>query len=79
MECGPGKGQGQKENIETALKEKAASLAHRKMLLMEVVRKRDKKRRQKTGKIRRPGFDSRHYQKKRNGSGTGSTQPREYN
>jgi hypothetical protein len=30
--------------------------------------------------IRRPGFDSRHYQgKKRSGSGTGSTQPREYN
>jgi hypothetical protein len=29
--------------------------------------------------IRRPGFDSRHYQKKNNGSGTGSTQPREYN
>jgi hypothetical protein len=30
--------------------------------------------------IRRPGFDSRHYQKKKsNGSGTGSTQPREYN
>jgi hypothetical protein len=33
--------------------------------------------------IRRPGFDSRHYQifwrKKSNGSGTGSTQPREYN
>jgi hypothetical protein len=28
--------------------------------------------------IRRPGFDSRHYQKK-SGSGTGSTQPREYN
>jgi hypothetical protein len=29
--------------------------------------------------IRRPGFDSRHYQKKLVGSGTGSTQPREYN
>jgi ribosomal protein L37E len=30
--------------------------------------------------IRRPGFDSRHYQKeKSSGSGTGSTQPREYN
>jgi hypothetical protein len=29
--------------------------------------------------IRRPGFDSRHYQQKSNGSGTGSTQPREYN
>jgi hypothetical protein len=29
--------------------------------------------------VRRPGFDSRHYQKKSNGSGTGSTQPREYN
>jgi hypothetical protein len=29
--------------------------------------------------IRRPGFDSRHYRKKSNGSGTGSTQPREYN
>jgi hypothetical protein len=30
--------------------------------------------------IRRPGFDSRHYQKKKNsGSGTGSTQPCEYN
>jgi hypothetical protein len=29
--------------------------------------------------IRRSGFDSRHYQKKSNGSGTGSTQPREYN
>jgi hypothetical protein len=29
--------------------------------------------------IRRLGFDSRHYQKKINGSGTGSTQPREYN
>jgi hypothetical protein len=29
--------------------------------------------------IRRPGFDSQHYQKKSNGSGTGSTQPREYN
>jgi hypothetical protein len=28
--------------------------------------------------IRRPGFYSRHYQKN-NGSGTGSTQPREYN
>jgi hypothetical protein len=29
--------------------------------------------------IRRPGFDSRHYQKKKSsGSGTGSTQPREY-
>jgi hypothetical protein len=28
--------------------------------------------------IRRPGFDSRHYQK-RKGSGTESTQPREYN
>jgi hypothetical protein len=27
--------------------------------------------------IRRPGFDSQHYQK--SGSGTGSTQPREYN
>jgi ribosomal protein L37E len=30
--------------------------------------------------IRRPGFDSWHYQKKESsGSGTGSTQPREYN
>jgi hypothetical protein len=29
--------------------------------------------------IRRPGFDSRYYQKKNRGSGTGSTQPREYN
>jgi hypothetical protein len=29
--------------------------------------------------IRRPGFDSRHYHKKSSGSGTGSTQPREYN
>jgi hypothetical protein len=30
--------------------------------------------------IRRPGFDCRHYQKKKSsGSGTGSTQPREYN
>jgi hypothetical protein len=29
--------------------------------------------------IRRPGFDSRHYQKKSSGSGTGTTQPREYN
>jgi hypothetical protein len=29
--------------------------------------------------IRRPGFDSRHYQKKCTGSGTGSTQRREYN
>jgi hypothetical protein len=29
--------------------------------------------------IRRPGFDSRHYQKKSSGFGTGSTQPREYN
>jgi hypothetical protein len=29
--------------------------------------------------IRRPRFDSRHYQKKSSGSGTGSTQPREYN
>jgi hypothetical protein len=29
--------------------------------------------------IRRPGFDSRHYRKKSRGSGTGSTQPREYN
>jgi hypothetical protein len=29
--------------------------------------------------IRRRGFDSRHYQKKSSGSGTGSTQPREYN
>jgi hypothetical protein len=29
--------------------------------------------------IRRPGFDSRHYQKKSSGSGTRSTQPREYN
>jgi hypothetical protein len=29
--------------------------------------------------IRRPGFDSRHYQKKSNGSETGSIQPREYN
>jgi hypothetical protein len=30
--------------------------------------------------IRRPGFDSRHYQeKKSSGSGTGFTQPREYN
>jgi hypothetical protein len=28
---------------------------------------------------RRPGFDSRHYQKKSSGSGTRSTQPREYN
>jgi hypothetical protein len=29
--------------------------------------------------IRRPGFDSRHYLKKSSVSGTGSTQPREYN
>jgi hypothetical protein len=29
--------------------------------------------------IRRPGFDSRHYQKKSSGSGKGSTQSREYN
>jgi hypothetical protein len=29
--------------------------------------------------IRRPGFDSRNYQKKSSGSGTGPTQPREYN
>jgi hypothetical protein len=30
--------------------------------------------------IRRPRFDSRYYQKKKSsGSGTGSTQPREYN
>jgi hypothetical protein len=29
--------------------------------------------------IRRSGFDSRHYQKKSSGSGTRSTQPREYN
>jgi hypothetical protein len=29
--------------------------------------------------IRRPGFDSQHCQKKNSGSGTGSTQPREYN
>jgi hypothetical protein len=29
--------------------------------------------------ILRPGFDSRHYQKKSSRSGTGSTQPREYN
>jgi hypothetical protein len=29
--------------------------------------------------IRRPAFDSRHYQKKSSVSGTGSTQPREYN
>jgi hypothetical protein len=30
--------------------------------------------------IRRPGFDSRHYQEKKiSGSGTGSIQPREYN
>jgi hypothetical protein len=30
--------------------------------------------------IRRPGFDFRHYQQKKNsGSGTGSTRPREYN
>jgi hypothetical protein len=29
--------------------------------------------------IRRPGFDSRHYQEKSSVSGTGSTQPREYN
>jgi hypothetical protein len=29
--------------------------------------------------IRRPGFDSRHYQKKSSGSGTGSAQPRKYN
>jgi hypothetical protein len=29
--------------------------------------------------IRRSGFDSRHYQKKSSGSGTGSTQPCEYN
>jgi hypothetical protein len=30
--------------------------------------------------IRRPGFDSQHYLKKKSsGSGTGSTQPREYN
>jgi hypothetical protein len=28
--------------------------------------------------IRRPGFDSRHYQEQSSGSGTGSTQPREY-
>jgi hypothetical protein len=30
-------------------------------------------------KLRRPGFDSRHYKKKSSGSGTGPTQPREYN
>jgi hypothetical protein len=31
-------------------------------------------------RYRGPGFDSRHYQKKKSrGSGTGSTQPREYN
>jgi hypothetical protein len=29
--------------------------------------------------MRRPRFDSRHYQKKSSGSGTGSAQPREYN
>jgi hypothetical protein len=30
--------------------------------------------------IRRPGFDSRHYQEKKgSGFGTGSTQPRDYN
>jgi hypothetical protein len=29
--------------------------------------------------IRRPGFDSRHYQKKSSGSGSGSTQPHDYN
>jgi hypothetical protein len=30
--------------------------------------------------IRKPGFDSRHYQKRKSsGSGTGCTQPREYN
>jgi hypothetical protein len=29
--------------------------------------------------IRRPGFDSRYYQKKNSGFGKGSTQPREYN
>jgi hypothetical protein len=29
--------------------------------------------------IRKLGFDSRHHQKKSSGSGTGSTQPREYN
>jgi hypothetical protein len=29
--------------------------------------------------FRRPGFDSRHYQEKSSESGTGSTQPREYN
>jgi hypothetical protein len=29
--------------------------------------------------ILRPGFESRHYQEKSSGSGTGSTQPREYN
>jgi hypothetical protein len=29
--------------------------------------------------IWRPGFDSRYYQKRSSGSGTGSTQPREYN
>jgi hypothetical protein len=29
--------------------------------------------------IRRPGFDSRSYQKKSSGSGKGFTQPREYN
>jgi hypothetical protein len=29
--------------------------------------------------IRRPGFDSRHYQKKSSGSGTRSSQPRDYN
>jgi hypothetical protein len=28
--------------------------------------------------IQRPEFDSRHYQKKSSGSGTGSTQPHEY-
>jgi hypothetical protein len=29
--------------------------------------------------IQRPGFDTRHYQEKIDGSGTGSTQPREHN
>jgi hypothetical protein len=29
--------------------------------------------------IWRPGFESRHYKKKSSGSGTGFTQPREYN
>jgi hypothetical protein len=29
--------------------------------------------------IQRPGFDSRHYQKKSSGSGRGSAQPHEYN